>query len=209
MSSELLFTNTAPVYKLWLGSKLHVIITSPLLLKQVVRDHDSVFANRDPPITALVATGGLNIAWSSNGPYWRDMRKLFAREMLSNNNLQASYVLRKQEVRRLVRKLNDKIGELIFLTELNVILSLLWGGKMDEDELDRLGAEFHEKVSIFVDLIGRPNVSDFFPGLARFDIQGIEKEMRVVLPGVDRILDSVIDVRMKTAVETKDRRRRW
>lgn len=136
----MLFTNTAPVYKLWLGSKLHVIITSPLLLKQVVRDHDSVFANRDPPITALVATGGLNIAWSSNGPYWRDMRKLFAREMLSNNNLQASYVLRKQEVRRLVRKLNDKIGELIFLTELNVILSLLWVGKMDEDELERLGA---------------------------------------------------------------------
>lgn len=63
-------------------------------------------------------------------------------------------------------------------------------------------------------MIGRPNVSDFFPGLARFDIQGIEKEMRVVLPGVDRILDSVIDVRMKTAVETKtddgggDRRRK-
>lgn len=81
---------TIPQIRPHLQAKLHVIITSPLLLKQVVRDHDSVFANRDPPIAALVATGGLNIAWSSNGPYWRDMRKLFAREMLSNNNLQAS-----------------------------------------------------------------------------------------------------------------------
>ncbi|KAI3453589.1 hypothetical protein Pfo_010252 [Paulownia fortunei] len=195
--------NYGPIYKLWLGSKLIVVISSPSLIKQVVRDQDTIFANRDPPVAALVATGGIDILWSPYGPYWRDMRKLFVREMLSNNNLQASYELRKEEVRKVIRNVNTKIGkpieigELIFLTELRVIMSLLWGGMMDEEERERLGAEFREKVSKLVDLLGKPNVSDFFPCLARFDVHGIEKEMRALLPGVEEILDSVIDERMK------------
>ncbi|KAL0409552.1 UNVERIFIED_CONTAM: Labd-13Z-ene-9,15,16-triol synthase, chloroplastic [Sesamum radiatum] len=146
---------------------------------------------------------GLDIFWAPYGPYWRDMRKLFVREMLSNNNLQASYVLRKEEVAKVLRDVSMKIGkpieigELVFLTELNVILSLLWGGTIDAETRDRLGAEFRDKVSKLVDLLGKPNVSDYFPVLAKFDVQGIEKEMRAVVPGVEEILDSVIDERMK------------
>ncbi|KAK4422787.1 cytochrome [Sesamum alatum] len=192
-----------PIYKLKLGSKHCTVISSPALIKEVVRDQDTIFANRDPPVAAIAATGGLDIFWSPYGAYWRDMRKLFVREMLSNNNLQASYVLRKEEVGKVVRDVSRKIGrpieigELVFLTELNVILSLLWGGTIDAETRDRLGAEFRDKVSKLVDLMGKPNVSDFFPGLARFDVQGIEKEMRGVVPGVEEILDSVIDERMK------------
>ncbi|KAL0296142.1 UNVERIFIED_CONTAM: Labd-13Z-ene-9,15,16-triol synthase, chloroplastic, partial [Sesamum radiatum] len=114
-----------------------------------------------------------------------------------------SYVLRKEEVAKVVRDVSKKIGkpieigELVFLTELNVILSLLWGGTIDEETRDKLGAQFRDKVSKLVDLLGKPNVSDYFPILAKFDVQGIEKEMRAVVPGVEEILDSVIDERMK------------
>ncbi|KAK4400313.1 cytochrome [Sesamum angolense] len=192
-----------PIYKLQLGGKLCMVISSPALIKEVVRDQDTIFANRDPPVAAIAATGGLDIFWAPYGPYWRDMRKLFVRQMLSNNNLQASYVLRKEEVAKVVRDVSKKIGkpieigELVFLTELNVILSLLWGGTIDAETRDKLGAQFRDKVSKLVDLLGKPNVSDYFPILAKFDVQGIEKEMRAVVPGVEEILDSVIDERMK------------
>ncbi|KAK6118992.1 hypothetical protein DH2020_047278 [Rehmannia glutinosa] len=159
-----------PVYKLWLGSQLSVVISSPSLIKEVVRDHDTIFANHDPSVAGIVATGGLDIVWSPYGKYWRDMRKLFAREMLSNNNLQASYGLRREEVRRVIGDIvNTKIGkpieigEFVFRTELNVIMSLLWGGMIDQEERDRLGAEFRARISKVVDLMGKPNVSDFFP----------------------------------------------
>ncbi|PHT92657.1 hypothetical protein T459_00539 [Capsicum annuum] len=83
-----------PIYKFWLGSRLCVVLNSPSLAKQVVCDQDSVFANRDLPIAGLVATyGGIDIALSPYGSYWRDMRKLFVREMLSNRNLEACYSL--------------------------------------------------------------------------------------------------------------------
>ncbi|KAL0446058.1 UNVERIFIED_CONTAM: cytochrome [Sesamum latifolium] len=97
-----------PIYKLHLGSKLTIVISSPALIKEVVRDQDMIFANRDPPIAAVVATGGVDIAWSPYGAYWRGMRKLFVREMLSNNNLQATYALRKDEVLKVVRDVNMK-----------------------------------------------------------------------------------------------------
>ncbi|KAL9167268.1 hypothetical protein ABFS82_05G084300 [Erythranthe guttata] len=193
-----------PIYRLWLGSKLCVVVSSPSLIKQIVRDHDSTFANRDPPVAALVATGGYDIVWTANGPYWRDIRKLFVREMMSNTNLQASNVFRTEEVRKLIGNLDTQIGspvqigELIFLTELHVLMSLLWGGEMDPTERSRLGDKFRVHISKLVDLLGKPNVSDFFPVLARFDLQGIAKEMRGVVVEVERILDCFIDAKVKS-----------
>ncbi|KAL8503643.1 hypothetical protein ACS0TY_022394 [Phlomoides rotata] len=193
-----------PIYRLWLGSKLCVVLTSPSLIKEVVRDQDSIFANRDPPAAAIAAHGGQDIFWSPNGTYWREMRKLFVRDMLSNKNLQASHALRVDEVRKFVRDLNTKIGEkmeigeMIFLTEVNVIMAMLWGGKIEGEEREMLGGEVREKVTRFVDLLGRPNVSDFFPALEKFDVQGIAREMKShVIPGIDEILDSLIEGRMK------------
>ncbi|KAK4486396.1 hypothetical protein RD792_009070 [Penstemon davidsonii] len=81
--------NYGPIYKIRLGTKLWVVIGSPSLTKEVVRDHDSVFANRDAPIAAQVATYGINdIAWSPNNHEWRKMRKIFVREMQSNISLE-------------------------------------------------------------------------------------------------------------------------
>ncbi|KAK4488199.1 hypothetical protein RD792_003942 [Penstemon davidsonii] len=195
-----------PIYKLWLGSKLCVVISSPSLMKEIVREHDVIFANHDFTVAGMIATsGGIDIVQSDYGPYWRKMRKLFVREMLSNNNLDASYTLRRDEVRRAIKNVYDckigmaiNIGELIFLTEINVVLSLIWGGTVDESNRDRTGVEFKEKVSKLIELLDKPNVSDFFPVLEKFDFQGIMKElMNGVLPGIEETLDFVINKRKK------------
>ncbi|KAL0331403.1 UNVERIFIED_CONTAM: Flavonoid 3'-monooxygenase [Sesamum angustifolium] len=54
-----------PIYKLWIGSKLWTVISSPSLIKEVVRDHDTIFANRDITVAARISSYGFNdIAWS-------------------------------------------------------------------------------------------------------------------------------------------------
>ncbi|XP_060203641.1 labd-13Z-ene-9,15,16-triol synthase, chloroplastic-like [Lycium barbarum] len=196
-----------PIYKLWLGSKLCVVLNSPSLAKEVVRDQDSVFANRDPPIAGLVATyGGIDIGFSPYGSYWRDMRKLFVREMLSNRNLEASYSLRRHEVRKTIRNVHTKIGNLINIfelacvTKMNVVMSTMFDSNfVEKHRID--GAEFRELVVKFLQVMGKPNISDFFPMLARFDLQGIQKEMEAVLKSVDSILDPAINERMKMLSE--------
>ncbi|KAK4728579.1 hypothetical protein R3W88_021567 [Solanum pinnatisectum] len=173
-----------PIYKFWLGSKLCVVLNSPSLAKEVVRDQDSVFANRDPPIAGLVGTyGGLDIGFSPYGSYWRDMRKVFVREMLSNKNLEACYSLRRHEVKKTIKNVRTKIGnpvdigELAFVTEMNVVISIIFGSKfveeMEKHSTD--GTEFRELVMKYGQVVGKPNISDFFPMLARFDLQGYRK----------------------------------
>ncbi|KAL0324424.1 UNVERIFIED_CONTAM: Labd-13Z-ene-9,15,16-triol synthase, chloroplastic [Sesamum calycinum] len=188
-----------PIYKLRLGSKLTVVIASPSLIKQVVRDQDPIFADRDATVAALVLSRGANdIAFSPQNSNWRLMRKILAREMQSNSSLEASYELRKDEVRNAIRHVYSKIGEpidvgeLAFVSDLNLVMNLLWGGKIEGEEGKRLGAEFRTVISKVNDLIGTPNVSDYFPALSRFDLQGIKKKMQTLMESVDKILDDVI-----------------
>ncbi|KAG5593005.1 hypothetical protein H5410_043519 [Solanum commersonii] len=202
-----------PIYKFWLGGKLCVVLNSPSLAKEVVRDQDSVFANRDPPIAGLVATyGGLDIGFSPYGSYWRDMRKLFVREMLSNRNLEACYSLRRHEVRKTIRNVHTKIGypvdigELAFVTEMNVVISIIFGSKFVEEmeKHSKDGTEFRELVVKYSQVMGKPNISDFFPMLARFDLQGIQKEMEALLKLVDSILDPAISECMKMLLDQRE-----
>ncbi|KAM3734927.1 hypothetical protein ACB098_10G051300 [Castanea mollissima] len=200
-----------PIYKVWLGHKLCVVVSSPSLVKEVVRDQDTIFANRDPPVAALVATyGGSDIAFSSYGPEWKKLRKMFVREMLSNANLDSSYTLRREEVKKSIRNVYDKIGTpidlglLAFVTGVNAVMNMVWGDSLQGEEGTKIGAEFKRLVGEQMVLMAKPNVSDFFPVLAMFDLQGIERKGKRIVQYIERILDSVIEKRMNSNIGKKE-----
>ncbi|KAL1333634.1 hypothetical protein AAHE18_11G115200 [Arachis hypogaea] len=193
-----------PIFKIQLGSKLGIVITSPSMVREVLKEHDSVFANRDVPAAGRAATyGGADIAWAPYGPEWRMLRKVCVLKMLSNNTLDSVYKLRRNEVRKMVRFLHDRVGsevnvgEQVFLTVLNVITEMMWGGAVEGKEREGLGAEFREVVAEMTQLLGKPNVSDFFPALARFDLQRVEKQMHALVPRFDGIFERKIGERVK------------
>ncbi|KAK9277218.1 hypothetical protein L1049_006757 [Liquidambar formosana] len=193
-----------PIYKLRLGKQLCVVMSSPSLVREVVRDQDIIFANRDSPIAALAVTyGGNDIAFSPYGPEWRKLRKVFVREMLGKASLDACYALRRQEIKKTIRDVYiNKVGtpiiisELTLLTVINAVMSMVWGGTLQGEKGTNIRAEFRELVTELMVLLGKPNVSDIFPLLARFDIQGIEKRMKRISGYCDRIFNSAIDQRM-------------
>ncbi|CAI0413823.1 unnamed protein product [Linum tenue] len=198
-----------PIYSLRLGRKLCMVVSSSSLVKEIVRDQDAIFANRDPPISAVVLTyGGDDVAFSNYGPLWKKLRKVFVREMLGGANLEECYGLRKQQVRSSVKEVHKRcsggeamdFGEMAFKTTTNAMLSMLWGGVAGDDE--GFYGEFRELESEMLVLMGTPNVSDFIPALARFDLQGIEKKSKRLLDKFDEILSSVIEERLR-AVEKR------
>ncbi|KAK6137685.1 hypothetical protein DH2020_028611 [Rehmannia glutinosa] len=204
------FSNLAqtygPIYTLKLGKKIGIVITSPAIAKQVLKDHDTIFANRDIPVAGKEATyGGSDIVWSPHGPEWRMLRKVCVREMLSNNTLDTVYDLRRREIRGTIRYLYSRagsavdIGEQMFLTVMNVITSMMWGGTGTATGTERagLGAEFKQVVSEMTNLLGMPNLSDFYPGLERFDLQGIQGKMKGLARRFDKIFDTIIEQRLK------------
>ncbi|KAJ8750985.1 hypothetical protein K2173_016166 [Erythroxylum novogranatense] len=194
-----------PIYKLWIGQKLCVIISSPALAKEIVRDQDVTFSNRNPNIASRVFSfDGKDIAFAPLGPRWRQLRTILVREMQSEASFDASYLLRRNEVKKSVAIIYGNvghatdIGELAFTTVVNIIAGMFWGN-VDGRQVAGIdiGTEFRAAAGRLVQNLGRPNVSDFFPILARFDIQGVQKDMKKVMQQVDKIYDIVIDQRIK------------
>ncbi|KAH9777427.1 cytochrome P450 family 706 subfamily A polypeptide 4 [Citrus sinensis] len=193
-----------PVLKLQLGQKLAIVVTSPSSARQVLKDHDVTFANRDVPIVGReIAYGGRDIVWTPYGPEWRMLRKVCVLKMLSNTTLDSVYALRRRQLRETVGYIYTRagstvgVGEQLFLTILNVITNMLWGGAVQGDDRASIGAEFRQVVSEMTELLGTPNVSDFFPGLARFDLQGLVKKSRALKNKFDKMFDLMIDQRLK------------
>lgn len=189
-----------PIYKLWLGKKLCVVVSSNSAAKEVLRDQDAIVGNRDPPVVAqIISYGVLDIAWSSLGPAWKKMRKIFAREMLSNSNLETLSSLRKQEVKKTIRNTYNNtgkpvdIGELAFLVSINTITNMLWGSIHEGDDTHNDGKQFKKLMAGLMVLLGKPNISDFFPMLAALDLQGMQKQARKFVQSFDNFINPIIE----------------
>ncbi|XP_047271448.1 flavonoid 3'-monooxygenase CYP75B137 isoform X2 [Capsicum annuum] len=161
-----------PICTLWLGKKVGIVITSPALAREVLKDQDTIFANRDVPAAGREATyGGKDIVWTPYGPKGRMLRKICVRDMLSASILDSVYALRRRELRQTINYFYNQvgspvnIGEQMFLTMLNVITNMLWGGTIK--------------------------------GLSWFYLQGVTKKMKVLVKSFDNIFESMIEQRQK------------
>ncbi|XP_042958089.1 flavonoid 3'-monooxygenase CYP75B137-like [Carya illinoinensis] len=200
-----------PIYKVWLGNKLSIVISSPLLVKEVVRDQDAIFSNCDINIVGHTVTyGGADIALSLNSPDWKMLRKIFVREMLSPANLDSTFPLRREEVRNTIRNVYNKkgtpidLGDMAFVTVMNAIMNMLWGGTLRGVEGAMFGAEFKHIFDELMMILGKPNVSDLFPTLAGFDLQGIGRKAKRISETIDGVLDYAIDKQIKSLAKAKE-----
>lgn len=198
-----------PIVKIQMGTKIYIVINSASLARQVLKEDDVIFANRDPPAAGLALTfGGLDILWRPNGPEFRYLRKILVREIMSKAFFDASYGLRQREVREMVKEIYAKVGspikvgDQLFVTSLNVAMSMLWGASLDEEKKISVGLEFKQVIEEIVDLLGKPNISDFFPVLAPLDLQGIVSKMLKLRSWLDRIFESVIAIKTKVDGES-------
>ncbi|KAK9178652.1 hypothetical protein WN943_027844 [Citrus x changshan-huyou] len=185
-----------PIFKLHLGSKLCIVIGSPSLAKQVLKEHDVVFANRDLPAAASVlAYGGMSIAAS---PEWPKLRQVLVRETMSNTSINASSAIRRQAVLRSMKDVSGRVGspiklrELMFLTFLDVATRMLWGASLRGEDWDPIAIQFRELIEAMFQLLGSGGLSDLFPLLARFDLQGHQSKAKKLTARFDKIFESLL-----------------
>ncbi|TYG43340.1 hypothetical protein ES288_D11G008600v1 [Gossypium darwinii] len=205
-----------PIFKLRLGRMIVIGINSPSLANEVLKDQDAIFANRDSPAAAVAGTfGGLDIAWRSNGPEYNRLRKLVMREIMSKQGLDACYMLRRREVRRMVKEIHKKVGSIVNIDEqlsataLRVMMSTLWGDDpsnlIGEERQSKDLFELRKRLDEFVRTFAAPNLSDLFPVLAPFDIQGIESKAKNLLSWFYGVFESVINNRINIGDDGKEK----
>ncbi|PRQ18078.1 putative cytochrome P450 [Rosa chinensis] len=187
-----------PIYKLRLGTKLCIVVTSPSAARVVLKDLDVTFANRD---VGAALYGGSDIVCSSYGPELRMLRKVCVQNLFTKTKLDSVRELRGKQVRKSVGQLHSRIGspvnlgEQMFSTMLDVSTNVLWGGTVEEGA--GFGTAFRKVMSELWELLARLNISDLYPGLARFDLQGVAKKMKGLEVKFDGIFEAVIDQRLR------------
>ncbi|OMO57845.1 Cytochrome P450 [Corchorus olitorius] len=195
-----------PIMTLRLGSTTTVVLTSPEMAKQLLQTHSQSFSDRPiPDAIASLPNLEVSLVWGpSDDTRWRKLRGICSTQLFTSQKLNSLQHLRYQKVEQLiehVRKLcvsgsSVNIGQVFFATTLNLIFSTMFSIDIVDPEFST-AQEFKDLVWKVVETAGKPNLSDYFPVLKRFDLQGLRKHARVSYDRMHEIFDELIDKRME------------
>lgn len=180
-----------PVIWLKLGSVNTVVVQSAKAAEIMFKNHDLAFADRRSP-EALTSFGFNEGAMAFNiyTPYWREIRKICAAELLSNIRLNETADIRRQGIDKMVSWIEDEskaskargesgeidIADLSFRYYFSLIGQLTLSRDVLGSE-NNDGPEFFEAMVTLMELATAPNVSDFLPFLKWLDPEGIKRKM--------------------------------
>ncbi|XP_077245939.1 flavonoid 3'-monooxygenase CYP75B137-like [Tasmannia lanceolata] len=198
------------ICKVKLGNKVIVILNSPAMAKEILKDQDIIFSNHDDVAGGISMTyEGSDIVWS-RGAVWRMLRKVCVQEVLNNGSIEAGRGIRQRQLYQTLRNLYTKVGTPVNITEeitetiFNSMTSMLWGETVKGGIDARVAAEFRQVMGEIVHLLGQPNISDLFPVVARFDLQGVRRKMKGLMSWFDKIFDSILEQRQGVKSNKKD-----
>jgi len=201
-----------PLMTLRLGSITTIVISSPDVAKEMFLKHDIDFASRQIPDSAwAVDHAKFSMVWLPVCPKWREIRKISAIQLFTNQRLDASQGLRKEKVNELVEFVKDccekglavNIGKAAFTTALNLLSNTFFS--INLSAYDSSGSqEFKNLAWHILEETGRPNVSDFFPLVKALDLQGVRRRTSTSFSKMLKVFDKIIDERLRDHIGSKD-----
>ncbi|RRT36319.1 hypothetical protein B296_00042038 [Ensete ventricosum] len=194
-----------PVVLLRLGSRPVLLVSSAPAAEECFTAHDVTFANRPnllvPQILGFVCT---TMGWTPHGPYWRDLRRIYAVQLLSSAALRSSSDLRTRAVRSLAKGLFLEPGysepdgprrvemkSRFFNLAYDVMMGMVAGTPEEESAEER--QRFREIVKETSAVSGAANVADFFPALRRLGWRGQDRKLARLQQGRDALIEELID----------------
>ncbi|XP_065871870.1 cytochrome P450 726A27-like isoform X2 [Euphorbia lathyris] len=113
-----------PFMQLQLGQVSAMVVSSPEVAKQLLKDNDIKFSNRSRVSVAdILFYKCQDIAFAPYGEYWRQMRKICMLEVLSSKRVQSFRSIREEEISNLIRSINSKVRSPINLSEMTLSLT--------------------------------------------------------------------------------------
>nr|GEW44488.1 cytochrome P450 [Tanacetum cinerariifolium] len=90
-----------PLFTIKLGSHRVLVVSSSDMAKECLTTNDKVFASRPKSMaTELMCYCYANFAFTTYGPYWREIRKIVVLELVSQRRLQMLAHVRVSEVKK-------------------------------------------------------------------------------------------------------------
>uniref|UniRef100_A0A0A0KJF4 Cytochrome P450 n=1 Tax=Cucumis sativus TaxID=3659 RepID=A0A0A0KJF4_CUCSA len=191
-----------PIMHIKLGIIPTIIVSSPNAAELFLKTYDHVFASR-PHTNAsnYLFYGQKNFGFSKYGSYWRNMRKMCTHELLSNQKVTTFEPMRSNEVGLLVENLKEAARTQVVVNLSSKVLCvvrdmtclMVFGKKFVEEEMIMDEKSFHDAVKEVVQLVATPNLCDFIPCVAWFDLQGINGRAKHLCNMFDGFLEKIIE----------------
>lgn len=191
------------------GLKGGIIVSSPEMAKEIFKNHDLAFAQRPQLIvTDLLITNKQGVAFQNISASWRNLRKIFTQEILSPKRMQFASKLRESEMNFLVYSiLNDVLKspktpilleKYLWTSTTNFIARLVLSKRYftnDSVEESAEAAEFKYVTLEQFSLLASIFPADSLPFLEPFDIGGLQKRTKALVPRFQGLLTKILDER--------------
>ncbi|PWA63225.1 cytochrome P450 [Artemisia annua] len=199
-----------PLMSLKLGSIITIVVSSPKIAKEILLHHDLSFSSRSIPDAGRMINHHLfSMVWLPVGDKWRRLRRISKEHLFSLQQLDAGKLPRSEKIKKLLDhvhecSINNKpinIGRAAFTTSLNVLSNFIFSTDMARYESFE-SQEFEDAICALADIVGKPNLADFFPLLKQFDPQGLIRKGNVYAVKLMNILGSIVDERVQVRAKS-------
>ncbi|MED6169105.1 hypothetical protein PIB30_018236 [Stylosanthes scabra] len=203
-----------PIMTLKLGNITTVVISSPMLAKQVLQIHDQICSHRTIPDTVKVLNHHLySMGWlPPSSPQWRILRRVCATKVFSPQQLDSTQVLRQKTLRELMDFMKEKsekgevlnLSEIYFTTILNSVSNTFFSINLAHYEDSCKSQEFKDIIWGIGEESSKPNVVDFFPIFGLLDPQGARARMSKHTEKLIAFVDGLMEERLKSRALEKE-----
>ncbi|KAL5710768.1 hypothetical protein ACHQM5_021294 [Ranunculus cassubicifolius] len=163
-----------PIFKLKLGTRTVIVVTSPELAHSALIENGQIFANRpaEHATRAIFSCNKFTVNSAVYGPTWRSLRRNMVQGMLNTTRVKDFRQVRNSAMDRLVTRLRSEAeathGVVLVLKNVRfavfcILLSMCFGLEMSEEMNQKIDETLKE---VLVTLL--PRLDDFLPMLGPF-----------------------------------------
>ncbi|KAI3892503.1 hypothetical protein MKX03_018064 [Papaver bracteatum] len=199
-----------PVFTVLIGVHRTLVVSSWEAAKECFTTNDKVFVSRPrQAVGKYIGYDNAMLSFSSDGPYWNEIRKIMKTELLSNNRLAVVRNVWEPEIATSIKELYDAnwgvsgrihgapvlvemkqwIGDLT----LNMSSMMIAGKRCFGDATDQEAEKCQEGLRDFVKVLGLITLGDMIPFLAWLDLDGREREIKSAGKDLDLILSGWLE----------------
>jgi hypothetical protein len=191
-----------PIMCLHLGYLNQIVISNAEMAMEVLKIHDVDFASR--PL--LVGAKHLSFDWNDiiltpYGDTWHLLRKIWVTKLFTKTRLNHFELGRQEEVAYMVENITTHCqeGKLIAMKPIflqlitNNICRMLFGKRHEQFDgfLRKNIVDFFNSMSKIGVVGGKPNISDLIPILKPFDLQGFERQLKLIRNEIESCLSNI------------------
>ncbi|KAK7390160.1 hypothetical protein VNO78_25459 [Psophocarpus tetragonolobus] len=207
----LLSKKYGPLFSLQLGLRRAIVVCSPKLAKEVLKDHDLECCGRPKVLGQNKLTyDGLDMAFSPYNSYWREIRKICVVHVLSSKRVLCSSSIRHFEVKQMIKKMSmhalsskvTNLNEVLMSLTSTIICRIALGRGYEEEGTE---SRFHTLFNECEAMLGTLFVSDYIPFMGWIDkLRGLHTRLQRNFKDLDNFYQEVIDEHMDSNRKTPE-----